>query len=837
MNKKNKLKESWRADGFLNLHGLLLVVLVCGWLAGLLLASWIAFPQVGSLLAALFALGISGVGWRRPLVRTIGLGLLCLCLGMWRYTLASPSSDPLAVRAFIGLGNVKLQAIVADEPRLESHSTLLTISTQRMSLDGGQSWREIAGEMQVQTLDASFDDPYAPRYGDTIALTGRLTAPPPYTTPEIQAGMAFPALSITARGGNPLLVFLYQARTALASVLMQALPQPFAALLVAIFLSLRTPALRPLLPLFNLTGTAHMIAPSGFKVTLFAGLIGGGTGWLLPRREVQDWLLLPAQRRQGNWRRWLRTLLLACCIVAYTFLSGGGPAALRAGIMGIFLVLAPRLERFYNVYTALALTALLMSLADPFVLWEAGFQLSFVGTLGIVFFTPFLLRPLRLLERLPLGYQAAEIMAVTLAANIATWPIFILNFYQVSFVALLANILTVPLLSIVLVLGTFICLSGLLSLQLAQFCGWVAWPSLWYIVAVITWCVHLPGAYLLVSNVSPGDAWTYYALLAWLGALCVVYLRPAETEKRSRAAPLPSRKARRLVLCGLALLSILGTAVLAQATQAEGRLTITLLTTGTAGQGEALLLQTPDGQTALIDEGADSITLAQTLDVRLPFWQRSLDLLILANPGASDLAGLQDIVTRYGVSRVVDAGMLHASAGYARWRSTLDAHNLSYTQIRQGASISLGTQIALQVLWPPEHLHKGSNEVHDNALILRLLAPGLSMLLLDTAALSSYALQALSANVDSAYMQAQIVQITGEQGKSFPAALAEVLTLAHPDLLLVTMALARTGTRSALPSPSPPGLPKGSWETLRGDQITSLEIQSNAQGWSLDQET
>jgi ComEC/Rec2-related protein len=686
-------------------------------------------------------------------------------------------------------------------------------------------------------LDASFDDPYAPRYGDTIALTGRLTAPPSYTTPEIQAGMAFPILSITARGGNPLLVFLYQARTALAGILMQALPQPFAALLVAVFLSLRTPALRPLVPLFNLTGTAHLIAPSGFKVTLFAGLIGGGTGWLLPRRGVQDWLLLPAQRRQGNWRRWLHTLLLACCIVAYTFLSGGGPAAIRAGIMGIFLVLAPRLERFYNAYTALALTALLMSLADPFVLWDAGFQLSFLGTLGIVFFTPFLLRPLRFLERLLLGYQAAEVMAVTLAANIATWPIFILNFYQMSFVALLANILSIPLLSTLLVLGTFICLSGLLSLQLAQICGWVAWPLLWYIVAVITWCVHLPGAYLPVSNLSPMAAWTYYALLAWLGALCVVYLRLEETEERSRAAPLLSHKARRLILCGLALLSILGTVVLTQATQADGRLTITLLTAGTAGQGEALLLRTPDGQTALIDEGADGTTLAQVLDVRLPFWQRSLDLVILVNPGASDLAGLQDIVTRYGVSRVVDAGMLHSSVGYARWRTTLDAHNLSYTQVRQGASISLGTQVAFQVLGPPEHLHKGSNEVHDNALILRLLAPGLSMLLLNAAALSSYALQALSANVDPAYMQAQIVQVTGEQGKNFPAALAEVLTLAHPDLLLVTMAPARTGTRSASPSPLPPGLPEGPWETLRGDRLASLDIQSNAQGWSLHQET
>ncbi len=368
------MKETRHIDDVLSLRSLLLVVLVCCWLTGLLLAAWTELPQFVSPIAAFLSLGVSAVGWRRPLVRMIGLSLLCLCLGIWRYTLASPSGDPHAARLFIGSGKVKLQATIADEPHLESHSTLLTVSTQRISLDGSQSWQEVSGEIQVQALGAGFDNPYAPRYGDTIQLMGRLTAPSSSSTPEIQAGMAFPVLWITDRGGNPLIVSLYQARTVMASMLMRALPQPFAALLIAIFLSLRTPALKPLLPLFNLTGTAHLVAPSGFKVTLLAGLIGGETGWLFLERGSQDRSPLPAQRRQGNRRRWLRTLLVMCCIVIYTFLSGGGPAATRAGIMGILLVLAPRLGRLYNVYTALALAALLMSLADPFVLWFRGVE-------------------------------------------------------------------------------------------------------------------------------------------------------------------------------------------------------------------------------------------------------------------------------------------------------------------------------------------------------------------------------------------------------------------------------------------------------------------------------
>ena len=818
--------------GSLNLRGLLLVVLASCWLAGILLGSWLALPKAGSLGIAALGLGVICVGWRKPRMRIAGLALLCVCLGAWRYATVSPRGDTHAISALIGAGKVEIQAEIIDEPRLETNSTLLTVAVQSVSLDKGQTWQTADGEMQAQALGATFDNPYAPRYGDTIQLAGSLTVPPSYSTPEIQASMAFPTLTITSRGGNPVLVALYQVRTILAGILMQALPQPFAALLIAIFLSLRTPALKPLLPLFQVTGTAHLIAPSGFKVTLLAGLISSGTGWLVPRRGPQDWMLLPAERRRGNWRRWLRTLLVVLCIFGYTFLSGGGPAAIRAGIMGTLLVLAPRLERPYNVYTALAVTALLMSLADPFVLWDSGFQLSFLGTLGIVLFTPFFQRLLHFLARLPLGHQFAEIVAVTLAAQVATLPIFALSFNQISLVSPLANLASVPLLSALLALGALICLSGLISLQLALLCSRLVWPLLWYVVAAISWCAHLPGAFFQVHNLNAIAAWAYYALLAWIGALLLLRWRPTLTDEHQRVAPLFSRNARRVLLCSLALLTILATGGMAQAAQTDDHLTITLLTTGNPTQGEALFLRTPGGQTALIDEGADSATLAQTLDTRLPFWQRSLGLVILADPGANDLAGLRDVITRYQVGRVIDAGMLHPSVAYARWRSTLDTHNVPYTQVRQGALVALGNQVSFQVLWPPAHLHKGSNETRDNALALRLLAPGLSMLLLNATALSAYILQALSASPLPASLQAQIVQVTGEPGKSFPPALSAVLALARPSLLLVTATPVRKSKTNTVAASVSPVLPFGPWEVVQGGQIGSWELQSDTHGWS-----
>jgi predicted membrane metal-binding protein len=61
--------------------------------------------------------------------------------------------------------------------------------------------------------------------------------------------------------------------------------------------------------------------------------------------------MLPAQKFRANRRRWLATALTISSIAAYTILNGAGPAALRAGMMGILLVLAPRLGRIYNIYT------------------------------------------------------------------------------------------------------------------------------------------------------------------------------------------------------------------------------------------------------------------------------------------------------------------------------------------------------------------------------------------------------------------------------------------------------------------------------------------------------
>jgi len=274
----------------------------------------------------------------------------------------------------------------------------------------------------------------------------------------------------------------------------------------------------------------------------------------------------------------------------------------------------------------------------------------------------------------------------------------------------------------------------------------------------------------------------------------------------------------------------------------SGRLTITFLAVGPANQplqGEAILIRTADDKTILIDGGLDVASLSQALDSRLPPWQRSLDAVLLTTTGKDHLTGLQDIVSRYKIGAVIDAGMLHPTATYASWRRTITERNLPYMAVVQGTTIPVGEQVALQVLWPTANLHKGSDEARDNGLIVRIVAPGVHVLLLGVAAQSKYALAGLLSDLDFNYLQADIVQIVGEVNRPFPAELEGVLQKARPSLLVITPASlnvrqSKLGVLSSV-IPLGPSMSGGSgWQSFQTAQFGTMEISSNNDGWNMN---
>ncbi len=146
--------------------------------------------------------------------------------------------------------------------------------------------------------------------------------------------------------------------------------------------------------------------------------------------------------------------------------------------------------------------------------------------------------------------------------------------------------------------------------------------------------------------------------------------------------------------------------------------------------------------------------------------------------------------------------------------------------------------MTLQVFWPPLSLRKGSNEELDNGLVVRLMAPGLHMLLLGTTALSKHALTGLLTDIDSTYLKADIVQVVAEVDKAFPGELSRVLQAAKPSFVVITpdalSAKQRKAGKTSLITSLSQLFPGASYQIVQTALVGALEIHTSNQGWAMN---
>jgi competence protein ComEC len=155
-----------------------------------------------------------------------------------------------------------------------------------------------------------------------------------------------------------------------------------------------------------------------------------------------------------------------------------------------------------------------------------------------------------------------------------------------------------------------------------------------------------------------------------------------------------SDRAVRTVAVVLAL--AVGVALVAAAARPDGRVHIVALD---VGQGDAILVQTPDGGRLLVDGGPDPDRLLVALDARTPPWDRRIDMVVLTHPHEDHVGGLPLLIARYRVGRVFEPGMAGPGPGYAAFEAALAEKGT------QGERLSTGDRFALdgvffRVLWP-----------------------------------------------------------------------------------------------------------------------------------------
>ena len=151
----------------------------------------------------------------------------------------------------------------------------------------------------------------------------------------------------------------------------------------------------------------------------------------------------------------------------------------------------------------------------------------------------------------------------------------------------------------------------------------------------------------------------------------------------------------------------------------DGKLRVVILD---VDQGDARFIETPSGLQVLVDGGPEGSVLLSELGRQVPFWDRSLDVVLLTHPDSDHLAGLVPALERYGVRAVVARAVGHESELVGAWEEVLAQEGATLIRGEAGTRLDLGDGVALEILHPgPELVMKeGQADVNDNSVVTRL---------------------------------------------------------------------------------------------------------------------
>jgi competence protein ComEC len=232
---------------------------------------------------------------------------------------------------------------------------------------------------------------------------------------------------------------------------------------------------------------------------------------------------------------------------------------------------------------------------------------------------------------------------------------------------------------------------------------------------------RFPLASVELGGFSAGALWLYYGLFG----VGIVMAHMNRARLREAWGGFTSHLSTKLLLGGLALLVILTWTSAMQ--MPDGSLHVHFLD---VGQGDAIFIQCPNGQQILIDGGPEPSVLLSRLGERMPFWDHSLDLVVLTHPELDHVGGLVDVLERYDVGLVLDSDQECGSATCEAWRSLIEETEVPYRRAQSGMSLELGQGVRLQVLHPPAPLMNGtSSDSNNNSVVLRLEYGRFTMLL------------------------------------------------------------------------------------------------------------
>jgi len=272
----------------------------------------------------------------------------------------------------------------------------------------------------------------------------------------------------------------------------------------ALILGYRADLDKELMSAYAGAGATHVLAVSGLHVGIVYIILNGLLKFLDRNRKT----------------RIVKTLLLVMLLFGYAGLTGLSASVFRAATMFSFVAIGKAMNRNTNIFNTLAASAFCLILYNPMIVMQVGFQLSYLAVMGIVLIQPRLLNLMFVENRL--GAWAWSITCVSVAAQLATFPLGLLYFHQFPNLFLLSNLLVIPAAAVILYLGFSLFIFSFWEPTLLFF-GFILNQIIGLLNRVVSWIENIPHSVLSGIDISIIESLLIYGAIG--GVLYFVILK------------------------------------------------------------------------------------------------------------------------------------------------------------------------------------------------------------------------------------------------------------------------------------------------------------------------
>ncbi len=484
---------SWRNLNFSSISKSKIFVLVCvSFIAGIFIGSILNLERQYiyyglAVSASFFGILYFGSYYKIALVTAL---VFFIFAGLYRIDITNVENQYASVFG----QKQQLEGYIVEDVDIRTNKQMITV--QPMGYD-----------QRLLVTTTKFNDYF---YGDWVVVEGKIKHPKNFSGFDyenylkrfgVYALMSYPGKFLVLKNSrqNWFKEQLLKIKYAFSRRVNKFLEEPKSSLLLGILIGARKTLPNEVVENFNATGTSHIIAISGFNITIIISALA--------------FLARIFGRRTSFW-------LSLFIIIGFVVLSGASASVIRAAIMGALLLVSFNIGRMYAITPALVFTAALMLLFNPRILfWDISFQLSFIATMGIIYLLPLLEK---LTPKWQEGFGLKGIILATLSATFVTLPFILFYFGRLSLVALLANILILPFVPWAMLFG-FLIVLPFVSPGFSLLAGWL----LEYILKVTEYLASLPFAEMRVEI----SKWILILLLA-LVAVFYFFLRKWAKDKK-----------------------------------------------------------------------------------------------------------------------------------------------------------------------------------------------------------------------------------------------------------------------------------------------------------------